>query len=250
MKVLIIEDEERGFSRLKRLLQNIDNSLEIQGPLTTMKAVINYLQNPHDEDIIFADIRLGDGDVFEAFLEIAPTSPVIFTTAYSEYALEAFKSNGIAYLQKPILHEELEKALAKAKAMCNQSIDYSALMEKMGMPVGKKWRKHFLVHIFDGFKLIKTTDISYFFSENGVVRAFLCSGNSVTINQSLNDLEQQLNPDLFFRVNRQYMVNIDSIDKLANFFKYKMTISLHGFPDLRIVVSKDRVTQLKNWLDR
>lgn len=139
MKVLIIEDEERGFSRLKRLLQNIDNSLEIQGPLTTMKAVINYLQNPHDEDIIFADIRLGDGDVFEAFLEIAPTSPVIFTTAYSEYALEAFKSNGIAYLQKPILHEELEKALAKAKAMCNQSIDYSALMEKMGMPVGKKY---------------------------------------------------------------------------------------------------------------
>lgn len=134
--------------------------------------------------------------------------------------------------------------------MCNQSIDYSALMEKMGMPVGKKWRKHFLVHIFDGFKLIKTTDISYFFSENGVVRAFLCSGNSVTINQSLNDLEQQLNPDLFFRVNRQYMVNIDSIDKLANFFKYKMTISLHGFPDLRIVVSKDRFTQLKNWLDR
>ena len=250
MKVLIIEDEERGFSRLKRLLQNIDNSMEIQGPLTTMRAVIDYLQNPHDEDVIFADIRLGDGDVFEAFLEIAPTSPVIFTTAYNEYALEAFKSNGIAYLQKPILPEELEKALIKAKALCCKVIDYSDLMEKMGMATGKKWKDHFLVHIFDGFKLIKTTDICYFFSEKGVVRAFLCSGNSVTINQSLNDLEQQLNPDLFFRVNRQYMVNIDSIDKLANFFKYKMTISLHGFPDLRIVVSKDRFTQLKNWLDR
>ena len=124
MKVLIIEDEERGFSRLKRLLQNIDNSMEIEGPLTTMRAVIDYLQNPHDEDVIFADIRLGDGDVFEAFLEIAPTSPVIFTTAYNEYALEAFKSNGIAYLQKPILPEELEKALIKAKALCNKIIDY------------------------------------------------------------------------------------------------------------------------------
>ena len=250
MKVLIIEDEERGFSRLKRLLQNIDDSLEIQGPLTTTKAVIDHMQNPHDEDIIFADIRLGDGDVFEAFLEIAPTSPVIFTTAYNDYALEAFKNNGIAYLQKPILPEELEKGLMKAKAMCNQSIDYSALMEKMGMTAGKKWREHFLVRIFDGFKIIKTTDISYFLSENGVVRAFLYSGNSVTIYQSLNDLELQLNPDLFFRVNRQYMVNIDSIDKLTNFFKYKMTISLHGFPDLKIVVSKDRFTQLKNWLDR
>ena len=106
MKVLIIEDEERGFSRLKRLLQNIDNSMEIEGPLTTMRAVIDYLQNPHDEDVIFADIRLGDGDVFEAFLEIAPTSPVIFTTAYNEYALEAFKSNGIAYLQKPARNGE------------------------------------------------------------------------------------------------------------------------------------------------
>ena len=250
MKVLIIEDEERGFSRLKRLLQNIDNSLEIQGPLTTIKAVIDHLHNPHDEEVIFADIRLGDGDVFEAFLDIAPTSPVIFTTAYNEYALEAFKSNGIAYLQKPILPEELEKALAKAKAMCNKHIDYYALMEKIGIATGKKWRDHFLVHIYDGFKLIKTTDISFFFSENGVVRAHLSDGNSVTVNQSLNDLEQQLNPDTFFRVNRQYMVNINSIDKLTNFFKYKMTISLHRFSDMRIVVSKDRITQLKNWLDR
>ena len=250
MKVLIIEDEERGFSRLKRLLQNMDNALEIQGPLTTTKAVIDYLQNPHDEDIIFADIRLGDGDVFEAFLEMPPTSPVIFTTAYNQYALEAFKSNGIAYLQKPILQEELEKALEKAKVMSLKGIDYSAFMEKIGMTAGKKWREHFLVHIYDGFKLVKTTDISYFFSENGVVRAFLCSGKSVTISQSLNDLEQQLNPELFFRVNRQYMVNINSIDRLTNFFKYKMTISLHGFSGVRIVVSKDRIVQLKNWLDR
>lgn len=175
---------------------------------------------------------------------------MIFTTAYNEYALEAFKSNGIAYLQKPILAEELEKAITKAKALCNKIIDYSALMEKMGMATGKKWRDHFLVHIYDGFKLVKTTDISYFFSENGVVRAYLSDGNSVTINQSLRDLEQQLNPNLFFRVSRQYMVNIERIDKITNFFKYKMTISLHGFPELRIVVSKDKIMQLKNWLDR
>ena len=118
------------------------------------------------------------------------------------------------------------------------------------MATGKKWRDHFLVHIYDGFKLVKTTDISYFFSENGVVRAYLSDGNSVTINQSLSDLEQQLNPNLFFRVSRQYMVNIERIDKLTNFFKYKMTISLHGFPELRIVVSKDKIMKLKNWLDR
>lgn len=250
MKVLIIEDEERGFSRLKHLLLNLDNSLEIQGPLMTVNAVVDYLQNPHNVDVIFADIRLGDGDVFEAFLEIPPTSPVIFTTAYNEYALEAFKSNGIAYLQKPILQDELEKALEKARTMCNKEIDYSALIEKMGMTVGKKWREHFLVHTFDGFKLVKTSEISYFFSENGVVRAFLGVGNSVTITQSLNDLEQQLNPEFFFRVSRQYMVNIESIDKLTNFFKYKMTISLHGFPDVRIIVSKDKIPQLKNWLDK
>ncbi len=221
-----------------------------KSPLTTKNAVVDYLQNPHDEDVIFADIRLGDGDVFEAFLEIPPTSPVVFTTAFNEYALEAFKSNGIAYLQKPILPGELEKALSKAKAMCNTEIDYSDLMEKMGMTTGKKWREHFLVHIHDGFKLIKSADISYFFSENGVVRAFLSTGKSVTITQSLNDLEQQLNPELFFRVSRQHIVNINSIDKLNIFFKYKMTISLHGFPDVRIIVSKDKISQVKNWLDR
>ena len=221
-----------------------------KSPLTTKNAVVDYLQNPHDEDVIFADIRLGDGDVFEAFLEIPPTSPVVFTTAFNEYALEAFKSNGIAYLQKPILPGELEKALSKAKAMCNTEIDYSDLMEKMGMTTGKKWREHFLVHIHDGFKLIKSADISYFFSENGVVRAFLSTGKSVTITQSLNDLEQQLNPELFFRVSRQHIVNINSIDNLNIFFKYKMTISLHGFPDVRIIVSKDKISQVKNWLDR
>lgn len=221
-----------------------------KSPLTTKNAVVDYLQNPHDEDVIFADIRLGDGDVFEAFLEIPPTSPIVFTTAFNEYALEAFKSNGIAYLQKPILPGELEKALSKAKAMCNTEIDYSDLMEKMGMTTGKKWREHFLVHIHDGFKLIKSADISYFFSENGVVRAFLSTGKSVTITQSLNDLEQQLNPELFFRVSRQHIVNINSIDKLNIFFKYKMTISLHGFPDVRIIVSKDKISQVKNWLDR
>lgn len=177
MKVLIIEDEERGFSRLKRLLQSIDNTVEVKGPLTTVEAVIDYLKKPHDEDVIFADIRLGDGDVFEAFIEIAPTTPVIFTTAYNEYALEAFKSNGIAYLQKPILPEELRKALGKAKAMSNGRIEVSGLMEKMGIATGKKWRDHFLVHVFDGFKLVKATDISHFSRKMALSRLFLAREN-------------------------------------------------------------------------
>ncbi len=173
MKVLIIEDEERGFSRLKRLLLNMDHTLEILGPLTSIKTTIEYLQMKHDEDVIFADIRLGDGDVFEAFIEIEPSSPVIFTTAYNEYALEAFKSKGIAYLQKPILPAELEKALSMAKSICNKPISNYAQTEKKEMARGKKWRDYFLVNIYDGFKLIKAENIGYFFSENGVVRAFL-----------------------------------------------------------------------------
>ena len=250
MKVLIIEDEERGFSRLKRLLLNMDHTLEILGPLTSIKTTIEYLQMKHDEDVIFADIRLGDGDVFEAFIEIEPSSPVIFTTAYNEYALEAFQSKGIAYLQKPILPAELEKALSMAKSICNKPISNYAQTEKKEMARGKKWRDYFLVNIYDGFKLIKAENIGYFFSENGVVRAFLREGKSVSINHSLNDLEQQLNPDVFFRVNRQYIINISFIEKLTKFFNYKMIIKLYGFTDLQIIVSKERISQLKSWLDR
>lgn len=248
MKVLIIEDEERGFSRLKRLLSNIDNQLEILGPLTSVDAVIAYLQN-HEVDIIFSDIRLGDGDVFEAFLQVPPKSPVIFTTAYNEYALEAFKSNGIAYLQKPIVQEDLEKAFQKAKLICGNHFEVSNLVEKLGIITGKKWREHFLVHTFDGYKLVKTVDVKYFVSENGVVRAFLEKGNSVTMNESLNDLENQLDPEKFFRANRQYVINIESIDKLQNFFNYKMLVKLDGFPDVRIIVSKEKIPLLKSWLN-
>lgn len=117
MNILIIEDEERSFMRLKRLLQNIDCSFCINGPVTSVAETAEILSAPANiYDIIFADIRLDDGDVFDAFLQTSPSSPVIFTTAYNEYALEAFRSNGIAYLQKPIVLAELEEAVSKAKS--------------------------------------------------------------------------------------------------------------------------------------
>lgn len=250
MKILIIEDEEHGYLRLKHMLQNIDCTFTIDGPLTTCNSVVEYFKSKHDEDIVFADIKLGDGDIFQAFSEIKITSPVIYTTAYNEYALEAYKNNGIAYLQKPIITNELITALEKAKSMCNKKDVYTSILEIIGHSSNKKWREHFLVNTNDGYKLVKTKDIKYFFTENGIVRGYTDNRHSVQLDTSLNDLEQQLDPNVFFRANRQHIININSIDKLTNFFHYKIAITLHGFPESRIYVSKDRITKLKDWLNK
>ncbi len=255
MKILIIEDEERSFMRLKRLLQNIDNTFEICGPVTSVAKTAELLGNEADIDtygIIFADIRLDDGDVFDAFLQVQPKSPVIFTTAYNEYALEAFRSNGIAYLQKPIVPQELREAVNKArKLIVDDAVpqDFSALLESLGLE-RKDYREHFLIQNHDGYTILNVTDINHFFTENGITRAFLQNGRSVALGYTLNDIEIQMNPSKFFRVNRQYIISIDSIDSIHFQFNSKLSVKLKTYPDVSIVVSKEKAAQLKKWIDK
>lgn len=252
MKILIIEDEERSFMRLKRLLLNIDSSLEVCGPVTNVADTAEALKAGDDYGIIFADIRLDDGDVFEAFLDVAPQAPVIFTTAYNEYALEAFRSNGVAYLQKPIVPQELEEAVAKAKRLATDSTmtDLSALLASLGLQKPAAHREHFLVQNHDGYTVLNVSDINHIATENGITRAFLNNGRSMTLSHSLGDIEAQLDPTRFFRANRQYIINIDSIDRLHFSFNYKLTVRLKTYPHVDILVSKERAALLKEWIDR
>ena len=255
MRILIIEDEERSFMRLRRLLLSIDDTLEITGPVTSVSETAEILAHPFD--IIFADIRLDDGDVFEAFIETMPRVPVIFTTAYNEYALEAFKNNGIAYLQKPIVPNELEEAFAKAKKLITapetsaQNIDYSGLMASLGLqPKKSSYREHFLVQTGDGYTVLNVADINHISTENGITRAFLYHGHSLTLNLTLGELEAQLDPTKFFRANRQYIVGIDSIERINFLFSSKLSIKLKDYPQVDIVVSKEKAAQLKEWIDK
>ena len=250
MKILIIEDEERSYMRLKRLLLQIDETFEIEGPITSVVETAAVLRNEYD--IIFADIRLDDGDVFEAFLQVQVHAPVIFTTAYNEYALEAFKSNGIAYLQKPIVPQELAEAVGKARKLISSehpTQDYSALLASLGLKK-QEYREHFLVQNNDGYTVLNVQDINHISTENGITRAFLNNGKSMSLSYSLIDVEAQLNPAKFFRANRQYIISIDSIERINFLFANKLSVRLKTYPQVKIIVSKEKSTLLKEWIDK
>ncbi len=254
MKILIIEDEERSFMRLRRLLLGIDETLEVDGPVTSVAETVEVLGSESKAyDIIFADIRLDDGDVFEAFLQVQPQVPVIFTTAYNEYALEAFRSNGIAYLQKPIVPQELSEALGKARKLVAHDKatpqDYSTLLASLGLK-RQDYREHFLVQNNDGYTVLSVQDISHIATENGITRAYLHNGRSVALNYTMGDIEAQLDPAKFFRASRQYIIGIDSIERIHFSYGYKLSVSLKGYPQVDIVVSKEKSAQLKEWIDR
>ncbi len=236
--------------RLRRLLLQIDETFEIEGPITSVCETAAVLRNEYD--IIFADIRLDDGDVFEAFLQVQVQAPVIFTTAYNEYALEAFKSNGIAYLQKPIVSQELTEAVDKARKLITSeqpSQDFSALLASLGLKK-QEYREHFLVQNNDGYTVLNVQDINHISTENGITRAFLNNGKSMALSFSLNEVEAQLNPAKFFRANRQYIVCIDSIERINFFFASKLSVRLKTYPEVEIVVSKEKSAMLKEWIDK
>ena len=241
--------------RLKRLLLNIDGTFDVCGPITTVTETVEALgkiTGGDAYDIIFADIRLDDGDVFDAFLQTPPQVPVIFTTAYNEYALEAFRSNGIAYLQKPIVPQELSEAVDKARKLTADAAvpqDFSALFHSLGLKK-QDYREHFLVQNHDGYTILNVQDISHVSTENGVTRAFLHNGRSMVLNYSLNDVEKQLDPSCFFRANRQYIISINAIDRLHFHFNNKLSVRLKAYPDESIIVSKEKSAQLKEWIDR
>ena len=252
MNILIIEDEERSFMRLKRLLQNIDNTFCINGPMTSVAETAEILAGHSNHyDIIFADIRLDDGDVFDAFLQTSPSSPVIFTTAYNEYALEAFRSNGIAYLQKPIVLAELEEAVSKAKKLMTNALpNYSALLDSLGLQKPATYREHLFVQAGDGYTVLNVNDINHIVTENGITRAYLHNGRSMALNLPLNDIEEQFDPAKFFRANRQYIISIDSIERLNFSFNYRLAVKLKDYPNVDIIVSKEKSVQLREWIDR
>lgn len=253
-RILIIEDERMSASRLKRLISDIDDTLDVVGPLTTVEEVIETLKQDTAFDLIISDIRLHDRLVFEAFHEVMPSCTVIFTTAYDEYALEAFRHNGIDYLLKPVEQDALANAIRKAfppttspqnlTAPSNPSNLLSTFREL------RCFRERILVTRGDELIPLRTDTVRYFSIEDNTVTAYTNQGNSYRIPLTMNDLEQQLNPDLFFRLNRQYIAHIDSIRKISFFFSSKLIVRLAGCADDHIVISKEKSTLFKQWLDR
>lgn len=251
MKILILEDEQRNAMRLIRLLNDIDATFVIEGPFTSIKEAVEFFQSRKTTDLILADIRLTDGLSFEALKYAPATVPIIFTTAYDEYAVQAFKFNSFDYLLKPLDVDELEAAINKAiKAGKNYTEEnfrqlFDALQKNQF-----RYRERFLLPYRDGYKTVRVSDINHIETENKNVYLHLNNGTSEVVNVSMEELEQQLNPDCFFRANRQYIINVEHVLFLGNYFGGKLIVHLKGYPKTEIQVSKEKAQRIKEWLDR
>lgn len=248
-KILIIEDDFFSAKRLKKLIMDVNDTVDIHGPLRSVDDVVDVLSVSNDYDLIFSDIRLVDGDVFEAFRKVRPESFVIFTTAYDEYAMQAIKNNGLDYLMKPIDFKELCAAMDKFKMFKTAHKEVHSKLDGL-LDDTRQYRERFLVSKGDELVMLYTDDISYISKTDHHVLAFTEDSTSYSLPMSMADLEMTLDPDKFFRINRQYIANIKGIKKISLFFSSKLIVKLKGCDDDNIVISKEKTGQFKKWLDR
>lgn len=244
-KVLIIEDELLSAKRLKKMILDIDDTLEVDGPQQSVKDVVEYMQAHDDYDLVFSDIRLLDGDVFMAFQKVLPSSLVIFTTAYDEYAMQAIKSNGIDYLLKPIDEDELREAMKKVGNLTSSNGKLKSVIDKL-----VRYKERLLVYKGGDMVSLPVNDILYFYKDGRNMLVTTSSGEAYCLSVTIQELESQLDPDKFFRLNRQYLVNIAALKKISPFFNSKLIVQLFHCSDRNIIVSKERAVLFKEWLNR
>lgn len=250
MKVLILEDEAQVADRLARLLKSINHEFEIVDIIADAAGATAFFQNGNHADLVISDIRLSDGLSFDA-LKYAPDSlPIIFTTAFNEYAIKAFKFNSIDYLLKPI--DEAELAAAINKATTHVKYNAANLRQLFSDIINGRslYREHLLIPFNDGYKKLQVADINHIEMENKIVHLRLNDGTSEVSNISMDDLERQLDPNRFFRANRQFIVNIDAVSQLRKHLLGRLSVRLKDYPKTQILVSKDKTPRIKQWLDR
>lgn len=252
MDILIVEDEKHNAVRLQRLLSEIASDFNIVGKVECVEDAVQWIQSHPAPDVALMDIRLADGLSFDIFKKITVTFPVIFTTAYDEYAVRAFKVNSVDYLLKPIQKEELAAALQKVKPAERAQYPHPDLEQLIDLinTQNKVYRKRFLLPAFDGFKTIPTDAISFIYFEQKSTHLMLNSNKEEILPYSLDELEEELNPEYFFRANRQFILNINSIARILNSFNGKLKVVLKNHPEREVLVSKEKAARFKEWLDK
>ena len=249
MKVLIVEDEAPAYRRLEKLIKESDPLAEIVGIIQSVKEGIEWFQTNSLPDLIFSDIQLADDLSFTIFKQLNIQVPIIFITAFDEYAINAFKFYSIDYLLKPVNAEDLKKSLEKYKTIHqrNSSNNFDELLSKL---VEKKYRERFLVYFKDSLIPINCADVAYFSSEDGASMLITHDDKRYFLSESLDVLENELNPNDFFRANRQYLVSSKSIEKIYNFGNQKLKLTIKPGISEGIIISKLKATAFKGWLGR
>ncbi|MDY2588121.1 LytR/AlgR family response regulator transcription factor [Winogradskyella aquimaris] len=251
MNVIIIEDEKPSARRLQRMLTIL--GMDADTMLHSVEESLEWFQNNEHPDLIFLDIQLSDGLSFEIFEAIDINSAVIFTTAYDEYALQAFKLNSIDYLLKPIDEDDLRKAVEKYKERAPQhkpvTLDFNDIKKLLVNPIEREYKKRFSVKVGQHLKLINIEDIECIYSENKGTYAHTNEGRNYLLDMTLDQLEDELEPDVFFRVSRKFYVNINAIKDIISYTNSRLQIKLHRYNEQEVIVARERVKDFKNWLE-
>jgi DNA-binding LytR/AlgR family response regulator len=249
MKIMIVEDERQAATRLIRLLEGyFDQAEYIQGLDSVKKSVQWFAENP-PPDLIFCDIQLADGISFEIFEQVKLSTPIIFTTAYDQYAIKAFKVNAIDYLLKPIDPEELARSISKFKAnQLKPNFDLEALKELL-LPKTTNFKSRFLVKFGEKIRSISIEEVAFFFSEARVTFLQTKEGKEFVLDQTLDQVESQIDPSTFFRLNRKYLCSFPSISDIFTYSNSRLKIKSHNCQDDDILISREKIADFKSWLD-
>jgi DNA-binding LytR/AlgR family response regulator len=252
MDILIVEDEPHAAQRLQTLACELIPGAKILACIDTVKKAVQWLKSGKP-DLIFMDIQLADGISFQIFEQVQIDSPVIFTTAYDEYALRAFKVNSIDYILKPVDKEELSNALQKLKNLSGKKDQHSDILSNIAQALEFLRTRHktrFVVKVGEHLRTIEVDSILYFFSQDKTTFCVTDDNRNHVLDNTLEQLEDMLDPEAFFRINRKYLVRSSAIKDIISYTNSRLKLVLKGSTDNDIIVARERVQQFKVWLDR
>lgn len=248
MKVLIIEDEKIAAERLKKMILELYPAYEIVDMLVSVKSSVEWLKSHPAPNVIMMDINLADGQSFEIFSQVDVKTPIIFTTAYDEHALKAFKVSSIDYLLKPIKLEELKRAFSKLQSFNEENTRQIESMLKKFSIQSRDFQKRIVIRYGDTIKMVEVNDVAYFYTEDKI--NYLCTREDLRypVDHNLDELDHMLDPAEFFRINRQFIVNIHAIDKMLAWSKSRVKVILRPPSKEDTIVSTERSPHFKTWL--
>lgn len=250
MNVLIIEDEHLAASKLEKMLSDIDHEIQVIARLESVLASINWLNENKKPDLIFMDIQLDDGICFEIFDSVKIETPIIFTTAYDKYAIKAFQVNSVDYLLKPIEEQALNKALEKYKSIYKVNLFQNDKLNILYDQIIHNYKTRFFVKIGNHFHSVSVDEIQCFLIRERGTYLRTVNGKKYDLDYSLDQLQKLVDPNKFFRINRNYFIHIDSIQDIYSYSSNRLGVKLKMLDHLNMIVSREKVTDFKKWLDR
>jgi len=250
-KVLIIEDEKPAARKLQAMVKELNTSIEILDVIDSVEDAVTWFKTFPQPDLIFMDIQLADGLSFSIFEKTKIESPVIFTTAYDEYAIKAFKVNSIDYLLKPIEKESLASAWDKYQSLNhNKVIGIGELINAISIKKEIQFKERFLIKLGDNYTYSNINDVAYFMSDDGFTHLITWDKNNYIIDDKLDDLIELLEPNNFFRINRKYIIHLNSITKISSYFNSRLILQIKPKAKDDVIVARERVGNFKAWLNK